>query len=121
MFSVDINPVVVDHREGTGKPAISAEGFSRFPRTLLVARCHSRELQAGKAFDRGNVRYARPALFGVCTDDSDTNLFLHAFLPAAAVAAEGVRTNAALTVRLGIATSGLAVAAERLASPRNYC
>jgi hypothetical protein len=36
------------------------------------------------------------------------------FLSAAAEPAEGVGTNAALTVRLGIAASGLAVSAERL-------
>jgi hypothetical protein len=71
----DINQVIADHREGIGKPAISAEGFSRFPCTLLVARCHSRELQAGKAVDCRNVRHLRPACFGVCTDDSDTHFF----------------------------------------------
>src|SRR6266496_4063017 len=57
----DLNPVIADHRERIGKPAISAEGFSRFPRTLLVARCHSRELQAGKTVDRRNMRDLRPA------------------------------------------------------------
>jgi hypothetical protein len=51
----DINQVIADHRERIGKPAINAEGFSGLPCTLLVARCHSRELQAGKTVDRRNV------------------------------------------------------------------
>jgi hypothetical protein len=57
----DINLVIADHREGVGKPAIGTEGFSGFPCNLLVARCHSRELQAGKTVDRGNVRHLSPA------------------------------------------------------------
>src|SRR5580692_808983 len=39
------------------------------------------------------------------------------FLSATADAAEGIGTNAALATRLGIATSGAAVAGERLSSP----
>src|SRR6202023_1875612 len=72
----DINQVIADHREWIGKPAISAEGFSGLPCTLLVARCHSRELQAGKTVDRRNVRHLRPACFGIRTDDSDSKFFL---------------------------------------------
>src|SRR5947209_557727 len=75
--SYEINEFIVNHREGIGKPVISTEGFSRFPRTLLVARRHGRELQAGKTFDGWNVRQIRPTAIGVCTDDSDTNLFLN--------------------------------------------
>ena len=52
----EINLVITDHREGIGKPTISAEGFSRFPRPLLATRCNSRELHAGKTADCRNVR-----------------------------------------------------------------
>jgi hypothetical protein len=73
--------VIADHRERIGKPAISAEGFSGLPCTLLVARCHSRELQAGKTVDRRNLRHLRPACFGIRTDDSDTNFLFGSWLP----------------------------------------
>jgi hypothetical protein len=72
---LNINQVIADHREGIGKPAISTEGFSCFERTLLVARCHSREFHAGETVDRRNVRQLRPACFGVCPDHSYMNLF----------------------------------------------
>src|ERR1700732_663860 len=72
----DINPLIADHREGIGKPAISPKGLSRFPCTLLVACRYGRELQAVKTVDRCNMRHLRPARLGVCTDDSDTNFSL---------------------------------------------
>jgi hypothetical protein len=72
----DINPVIADHREGIGIPAISTEGCGRFARALFVSRCDSREPHAGKTLDCGNVRHLRPACFGIRTDNSDTNFFL---------------------------------------------
>jgi hypothetical protein len=75
-YRYKINEVIADHREGIGKSAIGTESFSRFTCALLVAGCHSRELQAGKTVDHRNVRHSRPACLGVCTDDSDTNCFL---------------------------------------------
>ena len=78
---LNVNEFIVNHRKGVGKPVISTEGFSRFPCTLLVARCHSPEFQAGKTVDRRNVRYLRPAFFRVCTDDSDTDFFLNHVIP----------------------------------------
>jgi hypothetical protein len=57
-------------------PAISTKGFSRFPRTLFVVGCNSRELQVGKVVYRRNVRYLRPACLRVRTYDSDTNFSL---------------------------------------------
>jgi len=75
-YCYNINPLIADHREGIGKPTISTEAFSRFPRTRLIARCYSRELQARQTVDRWNVRVLRPSVFVVCTDDSDTNFLL---------------------------------------------
>jgi hypothetical protein len=68
----EIKAVIANHREGIGKPAFSTEGFSRFPRALLVARPHSRELEAGKTVDGRHVRHLGPARFGVRTNDPDT-------------------------------------------------
>jgi hypothetical protein len=71
----NIDQVLVDHREGTEKPAMSTEGFSSFACTQFVTRCHGREFQAGKTVDGRNVRHLRPASIGVCTDDPDTKFF----------------------------------------------
>jgi hypothetical protein len=75
-YRYKVNEVIAYHREGIGKPANGTESFSRLPCTLLVAGCHSRELQTGKTVDRRNVREPRPACLGACTDDSDTNRIL---------------------------------------------
>jgi len=45
--SYEINLDISDHAEAIGKPSIRAEGFSRLPCRLLVARGNSRELYAG--------------------------------------------------------------------------
>ena len=72
----DIDLVIGDHCEGIRKPAISTEDSSRCPSTLLGARSHRGQLQAGEAVDGRDVRHARPAFLGVCTDDSGTNFSL---------------------------------------------
>src|SRR4029077_2566121 len=71
--SYDVDLIIADHREGIGKPAIGAEGLSRLPGAMLVARCHGRELQAGETLDCRNMRDLRPASVGACTDDSYPN------------------------------------------------
>ena len=71
-----INLVILDHHKGVRKPALGAEGLSRFPGAPLVASRHSREPKTGNTFDRRNMRILRPASFGVCSNDSDTNFIL---------------------------------------------
>ena len=64
----DINPIIADHRERTGKPTISAEGFSRFLGALLVACRNRRKPQVGKTVDRGTCDTFAQLALGVRTN-----------------------------------------------------